>query len=36
VARCEAKTPQGLEKICKIMKNAVRQFKEVGDFEWEY
>ncbi len=36
VARCEAKTPKGLEKICTIIKNAVRQYKEVGDFEWEH
>lgn len=36
VARCEAKTPEGLERICGIMKEALRQFPEVGDFEWEY
>lgn len=36
VARCEAKTPEGLEKICTIIKTAIRQHKEVGDFEWEY
>lgn len=36
VARCEAKTPQGLERICTIIKSAIRQHKEVGDFEWEY
>lgn len=36
VARCEAKTPQGLDKICAIMKSAIEQHKEMGDFEWEY
>lgn len=35
VARCEAKTEEGLEKICAIIKNAIRQ-QEVGDFDWEY
>lgn len=36
VARCEAKTTQGLDQICAIMKTAIKQHKEVGDFEWEY
>jgi phosphomannomutase/phosphoglucomutase len=36
VARCEAKTDEGLERICKIMKQAILQFPEVGDFEWEF
>lgn len=36
VARCEAKTPEGLQEISTIIKNAIRQYKEVGDFEWEY
>jgi phosphomannomutase/phosphoglucomutase len=36
VARCEAKTPEGLQEICNIIKNAIRQYDEVGDFEWEY
>lgn len=36
VARCEAKTPEGLERICGIMKEALRQCPEVGNFEWEY
>jgi phosphomannomutase/phosphoglucomutase len=35
VARCEAKTPEGLEKICGIMKQAMLQYPEVGDFDWE-
>jgi phosphomannomutase/phosphoglucomutase len=35
VARCEAKTPDGLEEICGIMKQAMRQYPEVGDFDWE-
>lgn len=36
VARCEAKTPEGLERICGIMKNALEQYPEVGKFDWEY
>lgn len=36
VARCEARTPAGLERICAIMKDAIRQNEEVGDFEWEF
>lgn len=36
VARCEAKTPAGLEKICSIMKGAMEQYPEVGKFDWEY
>jgi len=36
VARCEAKTSAGLENICNIMKEALRLYPEVGDFEWEY
>jgi len=36
VARCEARTPEGLERICSIMREALRQFPEVGDFQWEY
>ncbi len=35
VARCEAKTPTGLEQICGIMKQAMLQYPEVGDFDWE-
>lgn len=35
VARCEAKTPEGLQQICSIMKQAMLQYPEVGDFEWE-
>lgn len=35
VARCEAKTPEGLQQICGIMKQAMLQYPEVGDFEWE-
>ena len=33
VARCEAKTAEGLQEISTIIKNAIRQYKEVGDFE---
>jgi phosphomannomutase/phosphoglucomutase len=35
VARGEAKTPAGLARICGIMKEALRQCPEAGDFEWE-
>jgi phosphomannomutase/phosphoglucomutase len=35
VARCEAKTSEGLEQICGIMKQAILQYPEVGDFVWE-
>ncbi len=35
VARCEAKTEEGLQNNCAIIKNAIRQ-QEVGDFDWEY
>jgi phosphomannomutase/phosphoglucomutase len=35
VARCESKTPAGLEQICSVMKQAMRQYPEVGDFDWE-
>lgn len=36
VARCEAKTQEGLQKICSILKVALGKFAEVDDFEWEY
>lgn len=36
VARCEAKTPEGLERICNIMREALGRFPEVEKFEWEY
>ena len=36
VARCEARSPAGLERICGIMKEALWQCPEVVDFEWEY
>ncbi|MEW6524463.1 MAG: hypothetical protein AB1445_13070 [Bacillota bacterium] len=35
VARCEAKTPEGLRKICSIVKEAVARHPEVGVFDWE-
>jgi len=35
VARCEAKTKEGLQHNCAVIKNAIRQ-QEVGDFDWEY
>lgn len=36
VARCEAQTPAGLERITREFKVLLRSFPEVGDFEWEY
>ncbi|NLI14139.1 MAG: phosphomannomutase/phosphoglucomutase [Peptococcaceae bacterium] len=36
VARCEAKTPEGLERICRIMREALGGFPAVDKFEWEY
>jgi phosphomannomutase/phosphoglucomutase len=36
VARCEAKTKEGVQRICSIMKEALKEFPEVADFEWEY
>jgi phosphomannomutase/phosphoglucomutase len=35
VARCEAKTPEGLEQICSAMKQAMLQYPELGVFDWE-
>ncbi|AFV13071.1 phosphomannomutase/phosphoglucomutase ManB [Thermacetogenium phaeum DSM 12270] len=36
VARCESRTPEGLRRICTIMKDAIGQNEEVGEFEWEF
>ncbi|BAF58579.1 phosphomannomutase [Pelotomaculum thermopropionicum SI] len=36
VARCEAKTQEGLDRICGIMKEALREYPAVGAFEWEF
>lgn len=36
VARCEAKSPEGLQGICTIMRQALEQFPQVQHFEWEY
>lgn len=36
VARCEGKTPEALERICKVMKSALESYPEVGDFNWEF
>jgi phosphomannomutase/phosphoglucomutase len=36
VARCEAKTTAGLERICSIMKEALEKYPEVKKFNWEY
>ncbi|MFZ5435629.1 MAG: hypothetical protein ACOZCF_04805 [Bacillota bacterium] len=35
VARYEAKTPEGLRKICSIVKEGVARHPEVGVFDWE-
>lgn len=35
VARCEAKTEEGVQRICSIMKEAMKEFPEVAEFEWE-
>jgi len=34
VARCEATTREGLERICRIMKEALARYPEVEDFQW--
>lgn len=34
VARCEATTPEGLERICRTMKEALSRYPEVEDFQW--
>jgi len=36
VARCEAKTPEGLQRICDTMQEALAKFPEVEKFKWEY
>ncbi|NPV72676.1 MAG: phosphomannomutase/phosphoglucomutase [Pelotomaculum sp.] len=36
VARCEAKTPDGLKKICDEMKKVISSQPHVGNFEWEF
>jgi phosphomannomutase / phosphoglucomutase len=36
VARCEAKTPAGLNRICEIMQEALGRFPVIEKFEWEY
>ncbi len=36
VARCEARTPEGLARICEIMREALGGFPAVEKFEWEY
>ncbi len=36
VARCEAKTPEGLQKICSIMQESLGEFPQVSRFEWEF
>ncbi|OPX84482.1 MAG: Phosphomannomutase/phosphoglucomutase [Pelotomaculum sp. PtaB.Bin104] len=36
VARCEAKSQESLQQICKIMQEALAGFPMVEQFEWEY
>jgi len=36
VARCEAKTPDGLKRICDEMKKVISSQPHVGNFEWEF
>ncbi|HHY94575.1 MAG TPA: phosphomannomutase, partial [Firmicutes bacterium] len=34
VARCEATSPEGLDRICRAMKEALACYPEVDDFTW--
>ena len=36
VARCEAKTEEGLNEIADFMKEKLCRYSQVGQFEWEY
>lgn len=36
VARCEAKTPEGLARICNIMRRAIVEVAGVQNFAWEF
>jgi phosphomannomutase/phosphoglucomutase len=36
VARCEAKTPQGLDRICNTMREAITAVIGIPDFAWEF
>jgi len=36
VARCEAKSKEGLRRICEVMQEALEKFPQVERFEWEY
>jgi len=36
VARCEAKTPEGLQRICQTMQESLNEFPQVAQFEWEF
>lgn len=36
VARCEAKTQEGMQRICDTMQEALAGFSEVEKFNWEY
>jgi len=35
VARCEGKTPEALERICGVMRDAIVEAGGVEVFEWE-
>lgn len=36
VARCEAKSEEGLQRICAVMQETLNKYPQVGRFEWEY
>ncbi len=36
VARCEAKNPERLNEIGAIMKEALKKYPQVSDFQWDY
>lgn len=36
VARCEANSQAGLERICAVMRESLEKFPQVGSFQWEY
>ena len=36
VARCEARTQEGLQRICETMQKALAGYPEVEKFKWEY
>ncbi|HIE13455.1 MAG TPA: phosphomannomutase, partial [Desulfotomaculum sp.] len=36
VARCEAKTPEGLTRICNTMREAIAEAAGLSTFYWEF